>query len=245
MCLACLYQLLVKGKRAGVEIYQAFPNGVFNILLMSLSVIIVSPVTILYSQWINLHKLPTLNMTSWDFLPNILVILCAVFCGDFISYWRHRFEHSWFLCPSHMLHHSDTKVTWLTLQRFHPINRLSTYIIDTSFLLMLGLPVYAIIANNFVRHYYGYFIHVDLSWTYGRWGMIFVSPVMHRWHHVAEASAHNTNYATVFSIFDQYFGTYRVPGQCTASLGVSYISDTGLLQQLLYPFLPKSYRNIN
>jgi len=99
---------------------------------------------------------------------DILTGFIAVFAGDFIGYWRHRLEHSQWLWPSHAIHHSDTEMTWLTLLRFHPINRLSSLILDYAFLLMLGLPPYALIVNNLVRHYYGMVIHADLPWTYGR-----------------------------------------------------------------------------
>ncbi len=71
-----------------------------------------------------------------------------------------------------MIHHSDTDMTWLTLSRFHPINRITTALIDTFFLALLGFPTWALVANNLVRHYYGEFIHADLPWTYGRFGTL-------------------------------------------------------------------------
>lgn len=137
-------------------------------------------------------------------------------------------------------------MNWLTLQRFHPFNRLSTYIVDSSILFIIGFPPYAIIANSFIRHYYGYFIHAELPLTYGAWGNIFVSPVMYRWHHALELKSHNTNFATIFSFFDRWFGTHRVPSICNMPLGVLSHSDKSLLKQLLYPLRLGSYkRNLN
>jgi hypothetical protein len=133
-------------------------------------------------------------------------------------------------------------MTWLTLERFHPINRLTTFLIDSSALLLLGLPPAALIANMLVRHYYGYLIHADLPWTYGPLGRVFVSPAMHRWHHAADKAAFDTNYATVFSIFDQAFGTYRVPGPCTVPLGVTDDMAPTLAGQMSYAFSPRAYR---
>jgi sterol desaturase/sphingolipid hydroxylase (fatty acid hydroxylase superfamily) len=173
-----------------------------------------------------------------------MLILVAVFLGDFIGYWRHRLEHTVFFWPSHLIHHSDANMTWLTLERFHPINRLSTFIIDSTCLLILGLPPFAIVANNLVRHYYGFFIHADVPWTYGKLGLLFVSPVMHRWHHAEEKAAHKTNFATVFSVFDIAFGTFRVPGQCNVTLGVKGKSSATLISQLIYPFRISSYQRI-
>ena len=54
----------------------------------------------------------------WQGLPAPLVVLAAVFLGDFIGYWRHRLEHTTVLWPAHAVHHSDTEMTWLTLARF-------------------------------------------------------------------------------------------------------------------------------
>ena len=165
-----------------------------------------------------------------------------MFFGDFIGYWRHRLEHTRLLWPSHAVHHSDTAMTWLALERFHPINRLSTFIIDNSVLILLGFPAYALVVNSVVKHAYGYLIHADLPWTYGRLDNVFVSPVMHRWHHSREQSAYQTNFATVFSIFDRMFGTYRVPGLPNTPLGVTFDMGKGVLGQLLHPFKLSSYR---
>lgn len=236
-----LLALLVKGKKVFSDVLAALPNGTFNLSLMSFNAIIIPPLTSALAIYITPYEISPYLTNAWDKLPALIVIFAAIFIGDFIGYWRHRLEHSRLLWPSHSIHHSDDKMTWLTLQRFHPINRISTYMIDSFILIALGFPVYAIIANNLVRHYYGYFIHADLPWTYGKWSLLFVSPAMHRWHHAEERMAHNTNYATVFSIFDRAFGTYRVPGVCDVALGVRTIGSMGFVKQMLYPFKLNSY----
>ncbi|CDX50906.1 conserved membrane hypothetical protein [Mesorhizobium plurifarium] len=177
----------------------------------------------------------------WTGWPLWAVALVGVLVGDFAGYWRHRLEHSELLWPSHAIHHSDTAMTWLAIFRFHPINRLSTVFLDGAAIAVLGLPPYAIIANSAVRHFYGAFIHADLPWTYGHLGRIFVSPAMHRWHHAKDKAAFNTNYATVFSMIDIIFGTYRVPGPCDVPLGVSDDMGSGFIGQYVYPFRPRSY----
>ena len=142
------------------------------------------------------------------------------------------------------MHHSDTEMTWLALERFHPLNFATTLLIDSSLLLLLGFPGFALVANNLVRHYWGYFIHADLPWTFGPLGRVFVSPAMHRWHHAADPAAFNSNFATVFAVFDQAFGTWRVPGPCTAPLGVGEAMGAGAAGQLAHPFRRSSYRGL-
>jgi sterol desaturase/sphingolipid hydroxylase (fatty acid hydroxylase superfamily) len=179
---------------------------------------------------------------AWLSLPAVALAFVAVFLGDFVGYWRHRLEHTRYLWPSHAVHHSDTEMTWLTLSRFHPVNRATTTVLDGAVLLALGLPPFAILCNAIVKHLYGQFIHADLPWTFGFLGKVFVSPAMHRWHHSLNRAAFDTNYATVFSLFDLAFGTYRVPGPCTAPLGVTDRMGEGAFNQIAYPLRPRAYR---
>ena len=168
-------------------------------------------------------------------MPDALVLFLTIFLADMVGYFRHRLEHTRLLWPSHVLHHSDADMTWMAIYRFHPINRLTTSVIDSGALFVVGFPAWAIAINYLVRHYYGAFIHANLPWTYGWLGKVFVSPAMHRWHHVREGQGVGSNFATVFSVFDLLFKTYYVPGPCNVPLGVNGINDQSYLSQLLLP----------
>lgn len=172
----------------------------------------------------------------WSTLGIPVTLVVTVFVGDFVSYWRHRFEHTPWLWPAHAIHHSDTEMTWLTGNRFHPVNRLVTTIVDNTALALLGVPPWALATNELLRHYYGEFVHADIPWTYGRLGAVFVSPAMHRWHHARDVAGSGSNFATVFSVFDRAFGSLYVPGPCTVPLGVNEDVGTGGVGQLTYPF---------
>ncbi|MEM8797453.1 MAG: sterol desaturase family protein [Pseudomonadota bacterium] len=230
------------------DLRRAFPQSVLNLKIMFFNVFFVVPLIFItagilhavvshYGLWI-------VEPGAWSSFHPVIVILLAVFIGDFTGYWRHRFEHTPILWPSHAVHHSDDEMTWLTLERFHPLNRITTFAIDGSVLLLMGFPAYAVMANYLVRHYYGFFIHADLPWTYGKASWIFVSPAMHRWHHSTDPRYFYTNFATVFSIFDRCFGTYRVPGPCTAPLGVTDSMNPTLMGQLSYMFQARAYSPI-
>lgn len=164
----------------------------------------------------------------------------AILVGDFVGYWRHRLEHSRWLWPAHEFHHGDEEMNWSTTYRFHPLNRASTTAIDMGALAMLGFPWWAIIGNSAARHMYGLLIHANVDWDYGRWGRIFVSPSMHRWHHADEAKAVGKNFATFFSIYDRAFGTFYAPGRRAdkTGLGNGLGQDfwTSLADPLIKPF---------
>jgi len=242
----CALALIVKRSATIDAAYRAAKEVRTNLLIYLLDSILLLPVLAIFSSALSWAFVSTrLSIVSpdlWAGMPTLVVIAIGVVAGDFIGYWRHRLEHCQLLWPSHAIHHSDTEMTWLALFRFHPINRISTVMLDAAFLLLLGLPPVALVANGWVRHYYGMLIHADLPWTYGRLNWIFVSPVMHRWHHANDPVAFNTNYATVFSVFDRMFGTYRVPGLVDVPLGVSEDMGKGLVGQMLHPFRPSSYR---
>lgn len=241
-----LLALAVKGRRLLSDAARAASESRTNLLIHFTDALMVVPVLVLLSvalhETIQSYDLVIAPPGSWGDLHPVFVGIVAVFLGDFIGYWRHRAEHSPLLWPSHAIHHSDTEMTWLAIFRFHPINRLTTVLLDSAFILAMGLPAYAVLVNGLVRHYYGAYIHADLPWTYGPLKYIFVSPAMHRWHHANDPVAYGTNYATVFSIFDQAFGTFRVPGPCTAPLGVPERMGAGFVGQLVHPFKPSSYR---
>lgn len=201
-----------------------------NLILFTFDIIAVTPLLVLMmasvGAWIQAQGLRLFSAAQWEMLPAALVVFIALFFGDFVAYWRHRLEHVDLIWPWHAIHHSDERMTWTTGLRFHPLNRLTT---------TLGLPLWAIVANSMVRHYYGLFIHMDLPWTYGPLSRLFVSPAMHRWHHVRDARGMGVNFATLFSVFDQAFRTYHVPGPCDVPLGVRDDIGKGALAQLAWP----------
>lgn len=207
-----------------------------NLTLFVIDLVFVAPalgfVLAALGAWMQASEIA---LVIWDRFPIWVVALFAIFAGDFIGYLRHRLEHTPPLWPAHAIHHSDTAMTWTTGLRFHPINRFSTALIDATMLALLGFPPWALIANNLVRHYYGLFIHMDLPWTYGVLGRVFVSPAMHRWHHVREGEGLGANFATVFSVFDQVFATYHAPGPCNAPLGVPEKIGRSALALLWWP----------
>lgn len=209
-----------------------------NLLLFAFDLVLIAPLLALLiaaaGGFIQTHGL-ALPVSLWSHAPVWLVGFAALFAGDFVAYWRHRLEHVSWLWPGHAIHHSDEAMTWTTGLRFHPLNRVTTALIDTAALALLGLPPWALALNNLVRHYYGLFIHMDLPWTYGLIGRIFVSPAMHRWHHVRDGDGVGENFASIFSVFDQAFGTFHLPGPCTVPLGVPDPIGHGALANLIWP----------
>jgi sterol desaturase/sphingolipid hydroxylase (fatty acid hydroxylase superfamily) len=221
------------GRRALAEVWLNLRFYAFDILTISP---LVGLVVAALRHAVDESGLTLLSAEAWSPLGTYGTFFAAVFLADFIGYWRHRLEHTRWLWPAHAIHHGDTEMTWTTLARFHPVNRLSTAIIDIAGLAVLGFPTWALIANEIVRNYWGQFIHADFPWTFGPAGKAIVSPAMHRWHHARDVVGAGSNFATVFSVFDRAFGTFHVPGPCTVALGVTDDVGRTLIQQLAFPF---------
>lgn len=230
---------MVKGRQRSFDDARAAAGETrINAILSVIDQLLVSPLIGLFIVGATAFLQTRLHLphpTFWARIAPGPVLLATIFIGDFVGYWRHRAQHSKCLWPAHAIHHSDTRLTWFSLERMHPVDRLGTAF-DTIMLSALGVPFWAQAGNVFVRHYYGYLIHADLPWTFGKAGWVLNSPAMHRWHHARDVEASGSNFATVFSVFDRAFGTYYQPGPCEAPLGVREDMGKGALGQYLHPF---------
>lgn len=217
---------------------SALPQARITMVLSVVDQLTVTPAVSLFVAWLGTwlrerglgFEAPAL----WATIGPAPTLFATVFVGDFVGYWRHRAQHSKWLWPAHAIHHSDTHMTWFTLERMHPVDRFGSAL-DTVILAALGFPFWAQAGNVFVRHYYGYVIHADVPWTLGKAGLLFNSPVMHRWHHARDVPGAGWNFATVFSVFDRAFGTYHQPGPCEVPLGVREDMGKGAMGQYLHP----------
>ena len=235
--------IAVKGLKGALNSARAAAEETrINAILSAVDQLMVSPLlqALSVGAGVTLHALALRlgvhpNTSSlWATIGWAPTLVLTVFVGDFIGYWRHRAQHSRWLWPAHAVHHSDTALTWFSLERMHPIDRLGS-MFDTVLLGALGFPAWALAINVLVRHFYGYLIHADVPWTLGKAGLVFNSPAMHRWHHARDVEFSGSNFATVFSVFDRLFGTYYQPGPCEAPLGVNEDMGRGAIGQYLYP----------
>lgn len=229
---------LVKGRSAFADARAASGETRINAIVSVVDQLAVSPavslILVASTDMVRTHALALPTAGLWTRIGDWPTLVIAVVLGDFFGYWRHRLQHTRWLWPAHAVHHSDTRLTWFSLERTHPIDRLGTAL-DILVLAALGFPFWAMAGAAFVRHYYGYFIHADLPWTFGRLGLVLNSPAMHRWHHARDIEGSGSNFATVFSIFDRAFGTYYQPGPCAVPLGVREDMGRGAWGQYVYP----------
>lgn len=166
--------------------------------------------------WLRMH-----NFIPWkleDLIPALAQsplwsLLLYVVILDFVAYWLHRAQH--FFSPwwaLHSLHHSQRRMSFWTDDRNHLLDDL---IMDGAFAmvaLVIGVPpaqfVLIVVATRVVESV----SHANLKWHFGRIGeQVLVSPRFHRIHHAIglghDGHAHGCNFAVLFPIWDQLFGT--------------------------------------
>jgi sterol desaturase/sphingolipid hydroxylase (fatty acid hydroxylase superfamily) len=178
----------------------------------------------------------------WTPLSGLVLVLIAVVVIDFGAYWRHRLEHSPELWRVHATHHADEEMGWFTVHRKHPLGEALAAFCDLVPVLLLGLPVWAIVAAMMLRSWWGYLIHADVPWTLGPLGKVLISPAAHRLHHIRDEALMGSNYGNTLTLWDRLFGTYIDPApyvNCETGIAEGTRSLRG---ELLRPFEARYWR---
>ncbi len=169
------------------------------------------------------------------YLPLWGQIAIVILMRDLLAYWIHRIFHSKVLWPFHQIHHQAAPVDWLSSYRFHPFNFMF-YILRVPTLYYLGFSGKAIVLLSFITEFHSFFTHANLSWNFGIFKKILVSPRFHRFHHEKRGIAGHSNYSTIFSFWDILFCTYYYKDELPAEAGLDYDYHQGLWGQFFSPF---------
>lgn len=150
-------------------------------------------------------------MNRYDEYP-ITVIAVSVLALDLAAYWLHRFMHRDLPWRAHRLHHSDRGYDVSTSLRFHPLEGALAMIWRLVWVIALGVPLLALAVHSLLALLFNTIAHANLrlppAWSRAL-GTVFVTPDLHRIHHSLDGGDSRHNYATIFSIWDRLFGTYR------------------------------------
>lgn len=180
--------------------------------------------------------LPHLDPAIWQGIPVWLLVIFALLAFDFADYWSHRLMHKSWLWPVHAIHHSETDMTGLTTYRVHFIEPIIMGITYVVLLTWLGLPDNVFGYGAIAISLHNVYVHMDMDWGHGPFRHVLASPRYHRWHHANVPAAYGKNLANIFPIYDVAFGTYYMPGTCTARLGADGVPENDVIKLLLHPF---------
>ena len=199
--------------------------------------------------WVLLLWSSRVDSEAWGLLPQLRLepisqVILSVILLDLIYYGAHRINHLVpFLWRFHRAHHSDLDVDVTTSVRFHLDEVLITTGIKGLSVLALGVSPVGFLVSETALLAAGQFQHsnIRLPAVLERWlRLIIVTPPMHWIHHSRRSAEHNTNYGTMFSGWDRWFGTYFMGvQQSQISVGLDEYpapEDVNLLRFYRIPF---------
>jgi sterol desaturase/sphingolipid hydroxylase (fatty acid hydroxylase superfamily) len=109
----------------------------------------------------------------------------------------------------HRVHHSDTAVDVTTSLRQHPLETVWRLSLPLPVVVALGLSPAVVALYYALSALFAQLEHANIRWE-GRaermFGLVFVTPLMHKWHHSRDARETDTNYGNIFSVWDRVFG---------------------------------------
>lgn len=148
-------------------------------------------------------------------IPFVLRMVISFLFLDMLIYFWHRINHRVrFLWLFHRVHHTDTNMDATTALRFHPIEIVLSAFFRLPFLILTGIPLADIFVYEIVLNCSVIFHHSNWAFagqTDHLLRSLIVTPYIHRYHHSANMKECSSNYSSVFSFWDRFFGTYTSP----------------------------------
>jgi sterol desaturase/sphingolipid hydroxylase (fatty acid hydroxylase superfamily) len=132
---------------------------------------------------------------------------------DAVSYAWHRANHRIpVLWRFHQVHHADTSFHVTTALRFHPGELLLALPVRLTAVVLLGVPPGGVLAFELVFGVANLLEHGNFDLPRGLEPIVqrlFITPALHRGHHVADWRELDTNFGTVLAVWDRLAGTFR------------------------------------
>jgi sterol desaturase/sphingolipid hydroxylase (fatty acid hydroxylase superfamily) len=163
------------------------------------------------ASYVAANKAGVLNIWNMSMMPYWLKVMLAVIFMDFILYIWHLLNHEIpFFWRFHRVHHSDLNMDVSTATRFH-IGELSiSAVIKIGLIFLIGADIVSVVIFESLLILAAQFHHSSLKvpeWFERIFWLLFVPPSMHRIHHSVVIRERDTNYGTIFSIWDRMLGT--------------------------------------
>jgi len=171
-------------------------------------------------------------------MPPIAGFLLCWLIFDFLNYWMHRLQHAVRpLWAFHSVHHTQTRLTFLTANRIHVLEQLYVGMLMIIPAFLLGMPQPRWLPILMVQVFSETMQHSRLTWTFGPLRRLLVSPAFHSMHHSVDPREYNGNYGRVFSLWDALFGTYVHADEPARRQGVEgMVVPETLTAQFIHPF---------
>ncbi len=180
------------------------------------------------------------HAVSLDWKAELALTIIVI---DILTYFLHvLFHRSTFLWRLHRMHHSDTEMDVTSGARFHIGEHILSTCVRCGLFAIFAVKLEYIVVYetvflaNVLFHHANISIGDSLDRVYR---VILTSPDMHKVHHSTIREECDSNYTSLFSVWDRLFGTYRiVENPRDIIYGVHGLEeDQTVKRMLLTPFL--------
>ncbi len=224
-----------KRKLPPKQLRQSYQTNVslfiFNSIVISL--LSAAPLLMVAEHYSNQGLLSYIANPAWKALLSFLVL-------DLLLYFWHKASHRFdCLWMFHKVHHNDPYLNVSTAFRIHIVELLIITALKSVYIIMLGVEQTMVLINEALLAMFVMFHHSNIAFRgEKRLAQVVIVPYLHRAHHSTERNEHDTNYGTVFSIWDRLFGTLteREP----AEIGIKNSSPQTALDLLKFGFTTAS-----
>ncbi len=196
-----------------VTLKSRFKHLFQNFLLQSTVLVMASLlalISVFTFDWIRVHEF---GLFHWISVPFWFKIISGIFILDMADYWLHRMDHtSPLLWRQHRVHHSDTSMDASTALRTFPTDTIYFLCGELFFAVIFGLDILSMNIFLFIFLPVSFFHHSNLrypEWLDKALGWLIVTPNYHKVHHEQNQTYTDTNYGTLFIIWDRLFGTFK------------------------------------
>ncbi len=163
------------------------------------------------AQWAQAHGFGLLNwltLPAWARLAGVFLLF------DAWMYSWHRLNHRIpFLWRFHRVHHSDLKMDVTTASRFHIGEIVVSSILRVPVIALLGLQLWELALYELAMFTVVQLHHANVAFPAGldrALRVVIVTPFMHKVHHSRWQPETDSNYSSLFSFWDRFFGSFRM-----------------------------------
>lgn len=193
----------------GWKIKHLVESFLFQLIAISLGSLI-GLMMITTFDWIAQHEFGLFN---WTPIPFWLKVIAGLFLIDLADYWFHRMDHKIpLLWRLHRVHHSDTAMDAATGLRFFPTEAIYFTFGELLISAIFGLDILSMNIFLFLLLPVLFFQHANLRypvWIDKIFGWLIVTPNFHKVHHEQDQFYTDSNYGTIFIIWDRLFSTFK------------------------------------
>ena len=222
------YQYRKSSKKIRLNSYLTnFFTMVFNNFVMSL--LSVSSLTYVALSFSKMTMATVIPGFLWQVFISLLIL-------DLSLYFLHRWSHnSNLLWMFHRVHHSDSIMNVMTSFRLNVVELVLITTTKIMLILMTGMSADVVLINETIITALTMFHHANISFPGEKFlGKFIVVPSFHLLHHSKKRSEHDSNYGTVFTLWDSALGTMKeaIPKK----IGLSGVSNQTFFELLKYGF---------